>query len=124
MSDYTKQEDVERVWQEMAGYVKKTDIIKLAKCGWNDGDCTACDFATEGNSWCEGQVYVVNVLAIPSADVVPVKRGKWIDHIEEDYIGNGEYGYIVLPKCSVCGSLNSKKCHFCPNCGAKMEVDE
>ena len=61
--------------------------------------------------------------SLPSADVAPVKHGKWLDHIEEDYIGNGEYGYIVLPKCSVCGSLNSKKCHFCPVCGAKMEVD-
>lgn len=60
---------------------------------------------------------------IPSADVVERKHGKWIPHIEEDYIGAGQYGYIELLKCSECGTLVPNKRNFCHHCGAEMEVD-
>ena len=60
---------------------------------------------------------------IPTADVVEVKRGRWID------IYNGKYANQAY-RCSVCG----KSAHdedgkrwilsdFCPNCGARMEGD-
>ena len=44
---------------------------------------------------------------IPAADVVEVKRGRWIwkDH------------YLV---CSECGKENDRT-NYCPNCGAKMD---
>ena len=61
--------------------------------------------------------------SIPAADVQPVKHGKWIPHIEEDYIGEGQYGYIELLKCSECGTLVPNKRNFYHHCGAKMEVD-
>lgn len=60
---------------------------------------------------------------LPSADVAPVKHGEWIPYIEEDYIGEGQYGYIELLKCSECGTLVPNKRNFCPNCGAKMRCD-
>lgn len=57
------------------------------------------------------------MLNVPSADVQPVKHGKWIE---------------VTPKhsrCSVCDTTCliavypiSKKANYCPNCGAKMKV--
>ena len=40
--------------------------------------------------------------------------GKWID------IGNE--GLVF--KCSLCGLKKTIESHFCPNCGAKMEVTE
>ena len=47
------------------------------------------------------------------------KRGKWIykpkDAIEMMF---------TLPKCSVCGHESSDANNYCPNCGAKMEVQE
>lgn len=62
---------------------------------------------------------VPNVLRnIPSADVQPVKRGRWIE---------------VSPKhsrCSVCDTTCliavypiSKGANYCPNCGARMDGD-
>lgn len=60
------------------------------------------------------------IRSIPSADVAPVKHGKWIPHIEEDYIGEGQYGYIELLKCSECGTLVPNKRNFCHHCGADM----
>ena len=64
------------------------------------------------------------VKAIRASDVAPVKRGKWIPHIEEDYIGEGQYGYIELLKCSECGTLVPNKRNFCHHCGAKMRCDD
>ena len=47
------------------------------------------------------------------------KRGEWIykpkDAIEMMF---------TLPKCSVCGHESSDANNYCPNCGAKMEVQE
>lgn len=37
-------------------------------------DCTTCDFAIDGDSWCEGELFVVDVLRAPAADVVEVVR--------------------------------------------------
>lgn len=57
-------------------------------------------------------------------------KGKWIPHSEKsrEYIGtvlvNVEYDYWV---CDTCGYRvkNGQPIHnFCPNCGAKMEVEK
>jgi hypothetical protein len=49
----------------------------------------------------------------PTADVVEVKHGEWIDNGIQD---------SMLSKCSVCGILYGA-CTFkcCPECGAKMD---
>ena len=51
--------------------------------------------------------------------MVEPKRGEWIykpkDAIEMMF---------TLPKCSVCGHESSDANNYCPNCGAKMEVQE
>ena len=55
--------------------------------------------------------------SIPAADVTPVRHGRWMDN--EDYMF-----------CSCCGMQwnycdnNTEDFHYCPNCGAKMEVKE
>lgn len=50
---------------------------------------------------------------IPAADVAPVKHGHWI------------YGDFDIPHCSECGHEVMPNCisAFCPNCGAKMDMD-
>ena len=61
---------------------------------------------------------------IPSADVAPVRHGRWI-----------EYMKVIIPepynkleqawKCSECGFDDGFITdHFCPNCGAKMDKEE
>ena len=47
------------------------------------------------------------------------KRGEWIYH-PKDAIEM----MFTLPKCSICGHESSDALNYCPNCGAKMEVQE
>lgn len=52
-----------------------------------------------------------------SADVAPVRHGKWI--------GKPISGFATV-RCSVCRetfSENSGRWKFCPNCGAKMDLE-
>lgn len=55
---------------------------------------------------------------IPSADVVEVKRGEWIE-LPSNGIGN-------TAECSVCRDsvYGYESCNFCPNCGADMRGDK
>jgi len=50
------------------------------------------------------------ITSIPSADVVEVKHGKWIEN-------DDEYNHH---KCSICGEISCCTGNYCPNCGADM----
>ena len=57
----------------------------------------------------------ISVSKIPAADVAPVVHGQWVNGCQ----------------CSVCGDrhgpYNSRHrpyYNYCPNCGAKMDIDE
>ena len=51
---------------------------------------------------------------IPAADVAPVVHGRWrpIRNVS---------GFVA---CDKCGCWCGVKSNFCPNCGAKMDIDE
>ena len=49
--------------------------------------------------------------ALPSAQVEPVKQGRW------EWIGG--YGYQY--RCSECVLCAERRTKYCPNCGAKMK---
>lgn len=54
----------------------------------------------------------------PTIDAEPVRHGKWIyKEFEQSKVGYYE--------CSECGyvAFNEKVCHYCYNCGAKMEIE-
>ena len=52
---------------------------------------------------------------IDAADVVPVRHGRWV------YPIGMAYNYV----CSECGkSIGVIKHNYCPNCGAKMDLEE
>ena len=58
--------------------------------------------------------------AIPSADVAPVRHGRWIRRKS----CHTQTGFI--DKCSVCQNILvhlGRKTNYCPNCGAKMDGD-
>ncbi len=64
------------------------------------------------------------VLSAPEVDAVPVVRGEWV------LVGTNEHDYetSVEEKCSLCGRYvyrydTQPQDNFCPNCGAKMEVE-
>ena len=55
------------------------------------------------------------IAKIPSADVAPVRHGRWLAHrLDNSY---------TTWTCSVCGTIGIEAFHYCPNCGAKMQGD-
>ena len=63
----------------------------------------------------------------PAADVVPVVHGRW-DNIPNTYMcvarKDGSY-HGNATSCSVCHEINPNayKTNYCPNCGAKMDLE-
>ena len=62
-----------------------------------------------------------------SADVAPVRHGRW-DNIPNTYMcvagRDGSY-HGNATSCSVCNEINPNayKTNYCPNCGAKMDLE-
>lgn len=59
---------------------------------------------------------------IPAADVAPVRHGRWV--VGKDH---GDFGEA---KCTACGGIllvkwsdRLSEYRYCPNCGAKMELE-
>ena len=84
----------------MTEYIKREDAINAVKMLYG------------------GFGAIANINAIPSADVVERKRGKWID-VDDDF-------NIISGSCSACGwqahlyEDDVVGMNFCPNCGADM----
>lgn len=57
----------------------------------------------------------------PSADVMPVRHGRWKPVEKEQY--RRDDGSYMLVECSICGtsSLDTTNYPYCPNCGARMD---
>ena len=61
---------------------------------------------------------VIRAKEFPSADVAPVRHGRWINPTKID----GKF--FSIPHCSACESVPcgvDENTKFCPNCGAKMD---
>lgn len=52
----------------------------------------------------------------PAADVAEVKHGKWI---YLGFIGDEE-----MYRCNLCYEVSDNKSNYCPNCGAKMNLED
>jgi len=52
------------------------------------------------------------VEAIPSADVAPVRHGRWREGVYAGY------------KCSECRTTWDAPTNFCPNCGCRMDLED
>ena len=55
---------------------------------------------------------------LPAADVAEVVHGRWIWNEE------GEIDWEKFYRCSNCGDKEYWESNFCPNCGAKMDLEE
>ena len=59
---------------------------------------------------------------IPSADVTPVRHGRWEARAIPRSDPDGDW--IALEyHCSLCNRLEYRKENYCPNCGAKMDLE-
>ena len=52
-------------------------------------------------------------------EYAPVVHGRWI---EKEYVDE-PYGGYYLFHCSECGFPNARERNYCPNCGAKMDLE-
>ena len=63
---------------------------------------------------------------LPAADVEEVKHGKWIE-VQKENIWND---IVPVLECSACGKYTvgtrgiMTKSNYCPNCGAKMDLED
>lgn len=97
---------------ETTEYIKRADVLERNDLTWYDLDTiiVPTDAVRDKN---EEMIY-----SIPTADVVEVRYGKWID------VYNG-YNGVVSQTCSICKirhdtTKQSSMPNFCPNCGADM----
>ena len=98
----------------MTDYIKREDAIK------------AIEREAYRHDYLDHIIEIVD--GVPSADVAPVKHGRWIEY------GDNKDGTHNIC-CSVCdgffkskGNANScytrNKYRYCHNCGARMDGDE
>lgn len=86
----------------MAEYIERDFVLDVVKRTSGDYAAAFCEIAHH-----------------KAADVAPVVHGKWI------------YGEDIDIQCSVCGAdaltegdYRQIKSRYCPNCGAKMDLEE
>lgn len=85
-------------------------------------DASKFDLKGAEITWLEQRDYAITahkekIYKIPTVDAAPVKHGEWVE--EEDRVNHWH--------CSECGSvwgLAHKVMKHCPNCGAKMDLEE
>ena len=55
---------------------------------------------------------------------VEPKRGKWshVERVDRSWETDEIFGFVV--QCSICGNKTIGASLYCPNCGAKMEVQD
>lgn len=96
----------------MADYIDRQAAIEL--CDWYQHEFCECDYAF-------GEL--ANELhKLPSADVQPVRHGKWIKAQRKGIISYAD-GYAECNKCHEVSYLgwNDK---YCRNCGARMDGEQ
>ena len=84
----------------MDEYIKREEAIEAVKHAWAKG--------LEPSQYLE---------IIPAADVVPVRHGEW-----EIVVGSNGKEYMVCTCCRVSQDLTGVFT-YCPNCGAKMDLE-
>lgn len=98
----------------MAEYIEREATVKAF--------CEQCSDYVDGKCTYEGACEVCIIATVPTADVQPIRRGRWID-IHEYCKMNGYIpsGVAVYYWCSECMNEQEKISDFCPCCGARMD---
>lgn len=70
-----------------------------------------------------------SINSVPSADVAPVRHGRWEGYSHTRYCGIDDFGDPIYKDgvayyCSECMRKTVIKEKYCPSCGAKMDLEE
>ena len=69
-----------------------------------------------------GEKFEAAIRKIQAADVAPVRHGRWEARAIPRSDPDGDW--IALEyHCSLCNRLEYRKENYCPNCGAKMDLE-
>ena len=92
----------------MAEYIEREDLLELYRMD---------DPVLNKNGHVPLPVIRQNIMDIPAADVAPVQHGRWVTHSDRP-------DSLI---CSVCNCGFDMWKHdphnYCPNCGAKMDLE-
>lgn len=106
----------------MAEYISREALMSKCNDIWDNADETTQTGVDTINAIGKITDFIES---LPTADVQPVKRGRWIDIYEwakmHDSRPSGMYIYYW---CSECQKEQEKKSNFCPNCGARMDGEQ
>lgn len=109
----------ERTVTRMAEYIER----KALREAFENADADVVEEYEDGTcDWGFGHKNILEVInSVPAADVAPVRHGRWIECIE---IGAMNNHY----ECSAChwktpSFTIARDSNFCPNCGAKMDLE-
>ena len=94
-------------------YISKLEAVRLLQKAYAGGRIQAKD-------GCVSLLDDIN--ALPSADVQPVRHGRWINHRINDE-KSLLHGAIKDTTCSECGKSTPYKTDYCMHCGARMDGD-
>ena len=83
----------------MAEYINRDDLLKAA---WDKPTLS---------------LSVYDIGNIKPVDVAPVRHGEWLPTTK------WWQGGSAWKQCSECGILHCGKSPYCPNCGAKMDLE-
>lgn len=113
----------------MAEYINKLLLIKLIE----DADCDVmADYGYEyGTEWGFSRDSIKNIIRnYPPADVAPVKHGKWLNFYND-------FSVAECSECAECFEVSPDQdpekeffeafkefYNYCPNCGAKMDLED
>ena len=92
----------------MDEYIKREDLLELYRMD---------DPVLNENGHVPLPVIRQNIMDIPAADVATVRHGRW-----EIVIGSNRKEYMVCTCCRVSQELTGVFT-YCPNCGAKMDLE-
>ena len=105
----------------IAEYIEREALIEKCKAiiqdKWNDKVAPV--------SWSHAYAdFIEDIENQPATDVAPVVHGRWMTW-EEQFPGfkphiNDKLGVF----CSLCHAHSDCISPYCPNCGAKMDIDE
>lgn len=113
----------------MADYISREALTEA----FENADADVCESYPDGYcDWGFGRENIREVIAgVPAADVEPVRHGRWEGYSHSRYCGidadgepvyrDGVVYYCSNPKCR---RKTVIKENYCPNCGAKMDLED
>lgn len=99
----------------MVEYIEREELLELYRMD---------DPVLNENGHVPLSVIRQNIMDIPSADVAPVRHGRWIGVDSSYWRWSHDGGHMVEHitfRCSECARKSIIKTNYCPNCGAKMD---